>query len=78
MRIEDVKDGVTPVPLGLLQLPADLLPARAAEHADLLPRHGRAPLLHRHRGQGRHVRQRLLALHGGGSQHLQKQVSVSC
>ena len=55
MRVENVKDGISPVPLGLLQLPPDLLPPGGAEHGDLLPGHGLAALLHRHGGQGRHV-----------------------
>ena len=70
MRIEDIKDGVGPVPLGLLQLPPDLLPPGGGQHTDLLPGHGLAALLHSHRGQGRHVGQRLLPLHGGVTQHL--------
>ena len=70
MRVENVKDGVGPVPLRLLQLAPDLLAARGAEHGDLLPGHGGAPLLHRHRRQRSHVRQRLLPLHGGVPQHL--------
>ena len=75
--VEDVKDRVGPVPLRLLQLPPDLLPPGAAKHGDLLPGHGRAPLLHRHRRQRRHVGQRFLPLHCGCSQHLQSvQVSV--
>jgi len=56
--------------LGLLQLPPDLLPPGGAEDADLLPGHGLAALLHGHRGQGGHVRQRLLSCHGGVAQHL--------
>ena len=70
MRIEDVKDGVGPVPLGLLQLPPDLLPPGGGEDRDLLPGHGLTALLHSHRGQGCHVRQRLLPLDGGVTQHL--------
>ena len=63
MRIEDIKDRVGPVPLGLLQLAPDLVPAGGAEHGDLLPGHHGAPLLHRHGGQARHVGERLLPLH---------------
>ena len=76
MRIEDIKDRVGPVPLGLLQLPPDLLPPGGAEDADLLPGHGLTALLHGHRGQGGHVRQRLLSCHGGVAQHLQLVVSA--
>ena len=76
MRIEDIKDGVGPVPLGLLQLPPDLLPPGGAEDADLLPGHGLAALLHGHRGQGGHVRQRLLSRHGGVTQHLGHNVVI--
>ena len=50
MRIEDIKDRVGPVPLGLLQLAPDLVPAGGAEDRDLLPGHGGAPLLHSHGG----------------------------
>ena len=70
MRVEDVKDGVGPVPLRLLQLAPDLLPPGGGEDRDLLPGHGLAPLLHRHHGQGRHVWQWLLPLDGGVTQHL--------
>ena len=72
MRIEDVKDGVSPVPLRLLKLPPDLLPAGGGKDGDLLPGHGLAALLHSHRGQCRHVRQRLLPLDGGVTQHLHR------
>ena len=70
MRVENVKDGVGPVPLRLLQLSPDLLPPGGAEDRDLLPGHGLTALLHSHRGQGCHVRQRLLPLDGGVTQHL--------
>ena len=70
VRIEDIKDRVGAVPLRLLQLAPDFLAARGAEHGDLLPGHGGAALLHRHRRERRHVRQRLLPLHGGVAQHL--------
>ena len=70
MRIEDVKDGVGPVPLGLLQLPPDLLPPGGGEDGDLLPGHGLAALLHRHGGEGGHVWQGLLPLDGRVTQHL--------
>ena len=55
MRVENVKDGVGPVPLRLLQLAPDLLPPGGGEDRDLLPGHGLAPLLHRHCGQRGHV-----------------------
>ena len=50
MRVEDVKDGVGPVPLRLLQLAPDLLPPGGGEDRDLLPGHGLTALLHSHRG----------------------------
>ena len=76
MRIEDVQDGVGPVPLGLLQLPPDLLPPGGGQDGDLLPGHGLAPLLHCHRGQRCHVGQGLLPLNGGVTQHLGHSVVI--
>lgn len=71
MRIEDVKDGVSPVPLRLLQLAPDLLPPGGGKDGYLLPGHGLAPLLHGHGGQRRHVGEGLLPLHRRVTQHLQ-------